>query len=102
MSVWSSSTCGSVMGFERLAETVASVERVILLAAAPERDRHDTGRGHLEGPHRIPASLSGLAEAGIADSIVAVEARPATRVELERVHRAAFLDALEGFCMSGG
>ena len=35
---------------------------------------------------------------GVADALVPLEPRPATRDELERVHPAAYLDAMERFC----
>lgn len=44
----------------------------------------------------------GAKEGGVADALIACEPRPATRAEMERVHPATYLDALERFCASGG
>ncbi len=63
---------------------------------------HLPGGGHPERPARLEAVLAGVASAGVADAIVAVAPRPATRVELERVHKRGYLDAVERFCDSGG
>lgn len=63
---------------------------------------HDAGPGHPEGPGRLTAVRSGMADAGIAEALVPVVAREATRPELERIHPANHLDALERYCASGG
>jgi acetoin utilization deacetylase AcuC-like enzyme len=63
---------------------------------------HDTGPGHPERPARLEAVLRGIREAGAGDALIMVAPRPATRDELERVHRPAYLDAIEEFCRSGG
>ncbi len=63
---------------------------------------HDTGRGHPERPARLEAVLHGIRAAGAGEALIWVAPRPATRVELERVHRPAYLDAIEQFCRSGG
>ncbi|MGH8922430.1 MAG: histone deacetylase family protein, partial [Actinomycetes bacterium] len=44
----------------------------------------------------------GIQEAGVAEALVPLVPRPATREELEAVHQAAYLDRLEAFCASGG
>ena len=46
--------------------------------------------------------LDGAHTAGVRDALVPIEARPATRAELETVHPPGYLDALEGFCLHGG
>ncbi len=63
---------------------------------------HLPGGGHPERPARLQAVLAGIRSAGIDDAIVAVTPRPATRIELERVHMPAYLDAVERFCEDGG
>ena len=63
---------------------------------------HDTGHGHPERPARLEAVLAGVRAAGVDGALTAVEPRAATRAELERVHPARYLDALERFCQSGG
>lgn len=74
----------------------------ILLATHPRYLDHDAGAGHPERPARLEAVLSGIAAADLADALVPLEPRAATRDELERVHPAAYLDAIERFCASGG
>ena len=44
----------------------------------------------------------GARDDGVADALVPLEPRPATREELERVHPAAYLDAMDRFCQAGG
>jgi acetoin utilization deacetylase AcuC-like enzyme len=63
---------------------------------------HDTGRGHPERPARLGAVLDGARRGDLADAVIEVEPRPATREELVAVHPAGFLDALERFCGAGG
>ena len=74
----------------------------ILLATHPRYLDHETGTWHPERPARIEAVLAGVARSGVADDVVRVEPRAATRTEVERVHPATYLDALERFCRSGG
>jgi len=50
----------------------------------------------------LEAVLAGIAAAGLGEAISTVHPRRATREELERVHPAAYIDALERFCASGG
>ena len=64
---------------------------------------HWAGPGHPESPERLAAVLVGVAEAEDAGADLARWApRPARREELVGVHSAAYLDALESFCRSGG
>jgi acetoin utilization deacetylase AcuC-like enzyme len=74
----------------------------VLLEMHPACSAHDAGRGHPERPSRLRAVTDGLAATGIAELTVPVVPRPATRAELERVHDASFLDAIEAFCSAGG
>src|SRR3954469_4780048 len=74
----------------------------VLLTTSERFAEHDTGRGHPERPARLDAVLSGVRRSPAADAVVAVAPRAATRAELELVHPAAFLGALERFCMTGG
>jgi acetoin utilization deacetylase AcuC-like enzyme len=46
--------------------------------------------------------LEGVRRADLADALIAVEPRPATRGELELIHPATYLDAVERFCQAGG
>lgn len=63
---------------------------------------HLPSGGHPERPARLSAVLAGIEAAGMGDALVAVAPRPATRVELERVHSAAYLDSVAAFCQRGG
>jgi acetoin utilization deacetylase AcuC-like enzyme len=75
---------------------------VLLVAADPLFAEHDPGRGHPERPERLDAVLAGLADVGLPDGARRLPLRAATREELERVHPASYLDALERFCAEGG
>ncbi|MGH9064914.1 MAG: histone deacetylase family protein [Acidimicrobiales bacterium] len=74
----------------------------VLLLAHDRCLDHDAGRGHPERPDRLRAVARGIEEAGLSGAAVAAAPRAATRAELERVHPAAYLDAIERFCRSGG
>jgi len=63
---------------------------------------HQPGRGHPERAARLEAVLAGIAASGAVEAIRRVAPRPATRAELERVHGAGYLDAVERFCETGG
>ncbi|HEX5267379.1 MAG TPA: histone deacetylase [Acidimicrobiales bacterium] len=64
---------------------------------------HRAGPGHPEAPERLAAVMVGVAQAEDAGAdVVRWAPRPATRDELAAVHPAVYLDALEGFCRSGG
>jgi acetoin utilization deacetylase AcuC-like enzyme len=59
---------------------------------------HEAGAGHPERPERLDAVLEALR----AELVEWVEARPAPREALERVHLARYLDALAGLAAAGG
>ena len=63
---------------------------------------HDTGPGHPERPARLEAVLSGVRAASVADAIKWDVPTAAGRADLERVHPALYLDAIERFCLTGG
>jgi acetoin utilization deacetylase AcuC-like enzyme len=75
---------------------------MLVLAADPTLDRHDTGPEHPDQPERIRAALSGLNAAGLWDEVIRTEPRLATLEELELVHPRPYLEALRAFCESGG
>jgi acetoin utilization deacetylase AcuC-like enzyme len=75
---------------------------MLLLGTDPVFAAHDTGRGHPERPARLDAVLAGVGRAGLAEAVKPLDLRPATREELERVHPAAHLDALQALCEHGG
>ncbi len=74
----------------------------VLFATHPRYLDHVAGRSHPERPARLEAVLMGAHCHDLADVLVPLEPRPATRDELERVHPAAFLDAMDRFCQAGG
>jgi acetoin utilization deacetylase AcuC-like enzyme len=74
----------------------------VLISTSDRYREHDAGRGHPERPARLDAVLRGIDAAGVDDAIEHIEPRPATRAELELLHPASYLDALEGFCLGGG
>jgi acetoin utilization deacetylase AcuC-like enzyme len=63
---------------------------------------HDAGLRHPERPQRLVAVEAGVADAGLADEIRLASPREATPEELERVHTAGYVTALERFCRAGG
>lgn len=63
---------------------------------------HLTGSQHPERPARLGAVLEGARDAGVADALVAIEPRMATRDELSRVHTARHLDRVENVVRAGG
>jgi acetoin utilization deacetylase AcuC-like enzyme len=75
---------------------------MLLLGTDPVFAEHDTGRGHPERPARLDAVLAGVERAGLDGAVKALDLRPATREQLERVHPAAHLDALRELCEHGG
>lgn len=74
----------------------------VLLATHPRFLDHETGGHHPERPARLRAVEAGIAAAGLDGAIEPLTVRPAGRVDLERVHPAALLDALSSFCANGG
>ena len=74
----------------------------VLLVTPPGPDLHDTGRGHPERPARIGAVLAGVEDAQLEDALTTSPGRDATRAELQLVHDARYLDALEEFARAGG
>ncbi len=73
-----------------------------LFVTHPQYVLHDTGSGHPERPARLAAVQRGLDRAGLAEAVVSVAPREATRAEVERVHPGRYLLALEEFTAAGG
>src|SRR5260221_7236811 len=63
---------------------------------------HYAGAGHPERPQRIAAVLDALRAAELAAQVRWLEAPPAGRAALERVHPPAYLDHLETIARDGG
>ena len=72
----------------------------ILVETHPAFASHLTGPGHPERPARLQAVERGIEASGT--EVVRAQPRPARRDELERVHSAQYLDAIERFCAAGG
>jgi acetoin utilization deacetylase AcuC-like enzyme len=75
---------------------------MLLVATHPHCAHHDTGPHHPERAARLAAALAGVDAAGIAEAVTPLEPRAASRTDLERVHPAAYVDAVEQFCERGG
>jgi len=63
---------------------------------------HQAGAGHPERPERIAAVLEALRAPALAADVEWVEAAPAPREALERVHPPRYLDALKALGARGG
>lgn len=74
----------------------------VLVETHPRCMDHVAGIGHPERPERLEAVLEGIDAVGLGDDLVKVEPRAASREELERVHPAGYLDALERLSARGG
>jgi acetoin utilization deacetylase AcuC-like enzyme len=68
----------------------------------PACRKHYGGAGHPERPQRIEAVVGALHSPDLAALVTWVEAVPAGRAALERVHPAAYLDRLEAMAAQGG
>lgn len=74
----------------------------VLFTTHPAYLDHIAGQDHPERPARLGAVIDGSRDAAVADALVALEPREATREELTRVHPAAYLDEVEEVCAYGG
>jgi acetoin utilization deacetylase AcuC-like enzyme len=74
----------------------------VLFVTHPAYLEHRTGQGHPERPQRLEAVRAGAAHAGLGDELVALEPRPASVEDIERVHSPEYVTALERFCRAGG
>ncbi len=63
---------------------------------------HQAGAGHPERPERLAAVLEALRAPALAAAVEWVEAVPAPREALERVHPPRYLEALEALAARGG
>jgi acetoin utilization deacetylase AcuC-like enzyme len=68
----------------------------------PACRKHYGGAGHPERPQRIDAVLDALRSPDLAALATWVEAVPAGRAALERVHPGSYLDSLERMAAQGG
>ena len=63
---------------------------------------HEMDPGHPECPARLSSVLRYLEECGILDEVDVVEANPAQRADLARVHAESYLDALDRVAPQSG
>ena len=63
---------------------------------------HYAGAGHPERPQRFEAILEALRHPDLKQQIAWVEAKPADRVSIERVHPPEYVDLLEALATRGG
>jgi acetoin utilization deacetylase AcuC-like enzyme len=68
----------------------------------PACRKHYGGAGHPERPQRIEAVLEALRQPEMVSVVQWVEAAPAARLALERVHPGPYLDGLEAMAAQGG
>jgi acetoin utilization deacetylase AcuC-like enzyme len=62
---------------------------------------HDTGPGHPEAVARFDAVLGGLEDAGLWDSLLKIEARPATEAELRFCHTSDYVSLVKHEILDG-
>jgi acetoin utilization deacetylase AcuC-like enzyme len=78
------------------------MERMLVAAAHPELDRHESGAGHPERHGRLDAAVEGLQSLDLGDDIDWLPPRSAAMEELSTVHDLGYLDALADLCAAGG
>jgi acetoin utilization deacetylase AcuC-like enzyme len=78
------------------------MEGMLVVAAHPELDHHDSGAGHPERPDRLEAAVAGLRALDLGDDAEWLPARAAAVEDLAAVHDLGYLDALADMCAAGG
>ena len=68
----------------------------------PSCRHHYAGAGHPERPQRFEAILEALRHPALKSHVTWVEAKPADRASIERVHPPEYVDMLEGLAARGG
>jgi acetoin utilization deacetylase AcuC-like enzyme len=63
---------------------------------------HDTGRGHPERPARLEAVEEGIQASGVAEGLIRIAPRPATRAEVEALHHVRHVDRVHDVVDAGG
>ncbi|MFW2380539.1 MAG: histone deacetylase [Acidimicrobiales bacterium] len=63
---------------------------------------HEAGPHHPERPARLDAFRRGIERAELAEAVTWVEAPPAERAAVERIHPGEVLDRLQMLCLQGG
>ncbi|HVC13959.1 MAG TPA: histone deacetylase [Acidimicrobiales bacterium] len=74
----------------------------MLIVAGPVGASEHDGGSHPERPARVGAVLAGIDDLHLGSDLITVDARPATRDDLLRVHDAQYVDELEAFSRRGG
>ena len=72
------------------------------IAWNPACRHHYAGAGHPERPQRFEAILEALRHPALKEHIVWIEAKPADRTSIERVHPPEYVDMLEALDARGG
>ncbi len=75
---------------------------MLIVGGPTGASEHNGGPFHPEQPRRIDAVMAGVFDLHLGDELLTVEAPPASREELARVHTSNYLDELEDFCLRGG
>jgi acetoin utilization deacetylase AcuC-like enzyme len=78
------------------------MEVTVLWVTHPLYFEHLTGSRHPERPSRLTAVIEAARDDNLDGALVPVEPESATRVDLERVHPAGYLDRLEQLAAAGG
>ncbi|MEX0942409.1 MAG: histone deacetylase family protein [Pseudomonadales bacterium] len=84
----------------RFATLIAMVNKTALITH-PDCALHALS-GHPERPERLTAVIKQLEDSGLLDELVNCEASEISREQLERVHPAGFVDAIESAEVAGG
>ncbi len=74
----------------------------VLLVTHERYVEHEPGVGHPERGARLDAVAAAAADPALAEALVPVAARPATRDELLLVHEPGVVDLVEDLCTAGG
>ncbi len=74
----------------------------MLIVSGPIESPEHHRAGHPERPSRARAAMAGVQDLHLGSELSLVEAAPATREALARVHAPAYLDELQAFCDAGG
>jgi acetoin utilization deacetylase AcuC-like enzyme len=80
----------------------ATPPQLTLVTFHPATRLHQAWAGHPERPQRIEAVLEALRDPALASIVSWIQAAPADRTTLQRVHPARHLDALEAMAAAGG
>ena len=75
---------------------------MLIVAAHPDLDQHDSGPGHPERHDRLEAAAAGLRDLHLGDDVRWLEPQPAAVEQLATVHDLGYLEGLSDLCARGG